>query len=122
MPFLVHPLIEKPVEISPGGVFERALQILGDYVAAAMTRAIEIERLVEEVVAGDAPEHMQDQAALLIQMTIEQLDWGAIAIAHDWPAIVIGVLVEIAFAILADVPCELVGPEILLAPERLEVS
>src|SRR5882757_2246009 len=54
-------------------------------------------------------------------MTIEKLDWGAVAIAYDWPAIVIRVLVEIAFAILADVPCELVGPEIFFAPERLEV-
>src|SRR5882724_11434736 len=55
-------------------------------------------------------------------MAIEQVDWSAIAIAYDRPAIVIRVLIEIAFAILADVPRELVGPEILLAPERLEVS
>src|SRR6267378_6533572 len=55
-------------------------------------------------------------------MAIEQVDWSAIAIAYDWPAIVVRVLIEIAFAILADVPRELVGPEILLAPERFEVS
>src|SRR5712671_3475003 len=55
-------------------------------------------------------------------MAIKQVDWSAIAIAYDRPAIVIRVLIEIAFAILADVPRELVGAEILLAPERLEVS
>src|ERR1039458_7356161 len=37
-------------------------------------------------------------------------------------AVVIGVLVEIGFAILPDIPRELVGAEILFAPQRLEVS
>src|SRR5713101_1687990 len=55
-------------------------------------------------------------------MTIEKLDRRPVAIAYDRPAIVIGVLVEIALAILTDVPCELVGAKILLAPERFEVS
>src|ERR1700719_5407376 len=55
-------------------------------------------------------------------MAIEQIDRIAIAVAYDWAAVVIGVLVEIAFAILPDVPRELVGPEILLAPERLKVG
>src|SRR6266403_2051987 len=55
-------------------------------------------------------------------MAIEQFDRSAIAIAYDRTAIVIGILVEIAFAILADVPRELVGPKILFAPECLEVS
>ena len=48
------------IEISPGGVLERALQILRDYIAAAMPRAIEIERLVEKIVARDAPEARSD--------------------------------------------------------------
>src|SRR5260370_32857342 len=55
-------------------------------------------------------------------MAIEEIDRRPVAIAYDRPAIVIRVLIEIAFAILADVPCELVGAEILLAPQRLEVS
>src|ERR1700691_6455651 len=55
-------------------------------------------------------------------MAIEQMDRVAITIAYDRPAVVIGVLVKIALAILPDVPRELVGPEILLAPQRLEVS
>src|SRR5260370_35710511 len=55
-------------------------------------------------------------------MAIEQFDWRAVAIAYNRAAVVIGVLVEIAFAILADLPRELVGPKILFAPERLEVS
>src|SRR6267378_3369947 len=55
-------------------------------------------------------------------MTIEQIDRRAVAVAYDRPAIMIGILIEIAFAILADVPRELVGAKILLAPERFEVS
>src|SRR4029077_14252957 len=98
------------------------MQILRDHIAAAMTRAIEVERLVEQIVAGDAPQHVQNEAALLIQMTIEKLDRRAIAIAYDRPTITVGVVVEIAFAILAHVPCEFVGTEIFLAPECLEVS
>src|SRR5260370_38702184 len=54
-------------------------------------------------------------------MAIEQFDWRAVAIAYNRAAVVIGVLVETAFAILADVPRELVGPKILFAPERIEV-
>src|SRR4029077_6125384 len=98
------------------------MQILRDHVAAAMARAIEVERLVEQIVAGDAPQNVQDEAPLLIQMTIEKLDRRAIAIAYDRPAITVGVFVEITFAILAPVPCEFVGHKIFLAPERLEVS
>src|ERR1700691_1815587 len=55
-------------------------------------------------------------------MAIEQIDRVAITIAYDRPAVVIGVLVKIALAILPDVPRELIGTEILLAPKRLEVS
>src|SRR5260370_20504052 len=87
-----------------------------------MPRAIEIERLVEKIVARDPPEHVQHEAPFLIQMTIEKLDWRSVAIAYDRAAIAIGVLVEVAFAILADVPREFVGAKILLAPERFEVS
>src|ERR1039458_4136216 len=55
-------------------------------------------------------------------MAIEQFDRRAISVAYDRAAVVIGVLFEIAFAILPDIPRELVGAEILFAPERLEVS
>src|SRR5208282_6342114 len=52
MPFLVHPLVEEKIEVAAGGVLERALQVLRDDVGAAMPRAIEIERLEEQLVAA----------------------------------------------------------------------
>jgi hypothetical protein len=52
MPFLVHPLVEEKIEIAPGRVLERALQVLRDHVGAAMPRAIEVERFVKQRVAG----------------------------------------------------------------------
>ena len=52
MPFLVHPLVEEKIEVAAGRVLERALQVLRDHVGAAMPRAIEIERLEKQLVAG----------------------------------------------------------------------
>src|SRR5271156_1645897 len=54
-------------------------------------------------------------------MAIEQFDRRAIAVAYDRPPVIIGVLVEIRLAILPNIPSELVGAEIFLAPQRLEV-
>src|ERR1700722_19769913 len=121
MAFLVHPLVEEKIEVATRRLLERALQVLRNDVGAAMPRAIEVQRFVKQIVAGDAPQHVQHQAALLVEMPIEQIDRIAITVTYDRAAVMIGVLVEIAFAILPDVPRELVGPEILLAPERLEI-
>src|SRR5882757_1257806 len=55
-------------------------------------------------------------------MTIEKIDRRAIAIAYDRAAIPMRIFVENAVTILSHVPRKLIGAEILLAPERLEIG
>src|SRR5581483_5163506 len=116
MPFLVHPLIEKPFEVAAGCVLERALEIARHHVAAAMAVAVEVQRLEEQSIAHLPPQHVEDQRSLLVKVPIEKLDRGAIAVAYDRTAVLARVLGEIRLAILPQVPCEFVRAEILLAP------
>ncbi len=66
MAFLVDPLIEKEIQVAPGRILEGALQVLRNHIVATMARAVEIERFEKQLVADRAPQHVQDQAALLI--------------------------------------------------------
>src|SRR5215469_5095257 len=100
MAFLVDPLVEKEIEIAARRVVECALQVLRDDILPAVPRAIEVQRLKKKIVADLAPEHVQDETALLVEMAIEQLDRRAIAVAHDGPAVAMRVFVEVAVAIL----------------------
>ena len=40
MAFLVHPLVEKPVEIAAGRIFKCGLEILRNHIAAAMAPSL----------------------------------------------------------------------------------
>src|SRR5579875_3700150 len=120
MAFFVDPLIKKIVQIATGGVLEGLLQVLGDDVLSPMANRVKLERLEKKPIAEQAPKHVQHQAALFVQMAVEQLDWRLVAITHDRPAIMVAVLGQIALTILLEVPSEFVRPQILFAPQRLE--
>src|SRR5579872_6175669 len=108
MAFLVDPLIEKEIEVAAGRVLECTLQVLRNYVVTTMARAVEIQRFEKQLVADRAPQHMQHEAALLVEMSIEQLDRRAILVGDDGTPVRARILIDNRHSILAKVPRKLV--------------
>jgi hypothetical protein len=85
VPRPAHPLIEKLLERAATHVLERALQVVRLDDAAAVLGEIAVHSLPEEVVPEVPAQHVKDQAALFVQVSIEQIDGFFVVATDDGP-------------------------------------
>src|SRR5439155_9931334 len=74
----------------------------------------------EEVIAEQAPQHVEDDAAFLIEVAVEEVDWGVVDVADDGPAVIRARLAKVAVELVLESVAVLIEAFVVLVPDQLE--
>src|SRR5947209_5786726 len=99
MPRLVDPWVEERTHVLSGRVLDRLDQVNRFYAPGAMAAEIEIHRTPPRFVAEQAPEHMEDDRSLFIQVAVEEVVGVFVDLGHDGTAVTLPVFTEVSFGV-----------------------
>src|SRR5262249_53771135 len=119
---LLDPLLEEPVDAAAGGGLDGAREGAGLDDARAVLLPIVRERLPERRVAEDAAQHVEDEAALVVEVVIEDVDRLVVEVGGDRAAVAAPILLEVLVAPVEDLHVRLVAAVAPLAPDVLAVG
>ena len=120
VPRLVDPLLEEPAQATAAHVLERALQIARLDDAARVLREVGADAAPEDGVAELRAERVQDEAALLVEVTVEEIERRVVVLTDDGAAVAAVRLGHVGVEIALEAERVLVAAQLLLAPDVLE--
>ena len=122
VPTLPHPLVEEPVDVAAGRLLDRALQVVRQHVAIGVLRDVVVDRRPPRGVAQLIAEHVEDDPALLVEMTVEDLQRLRIGLLHQRSPVAAGVLLEVERPVAHHLVAELVPAVGVLDEQLVEVG
>ena len=121
VPAFVDVLIKQPVDVAPGRLGDRALEVGRRDVRAAVLAHVVMDRLRPAGVAEHRADHVEDERPLLVQMAVEEVDRFVIDVVDDRAAVAVAVFAHVDLRVAVQLVAELVDAFVALGKQRLEV-
>src|SRR5438552_2438053 len=116
----IDPLIEEPIQVSSRRPFDRFLEVGRNDVRAAVCARVVADGLPEDRIAEKAAQHVQDYAALFVEVTVKEVDLRVVNVANDGPSIATAGFAEVAVDLVEQRVPIVVEAFVVLVPDELE--
>src|ERR1051326_7035517 len=114
----IEPLLEECIELMTGRLFKRDPQIVRLDGLKCVLMEIVFDAFEEGFIAENMAQHIDDESAFLIGMTVKQLDRVMVMIKDDRATAFAEILAQILVVVDEAIERGLVGAERVFAPEH----